>query len=110
MLANVKGETKACQKLLEMGSKIVVLKQGKEGCTVFSENNSDGIKINGFKAEEVDPTGAGDSFGGAFVVGYLNGWDLKEIARFANSVGALKVEHFGPMPSSSYEDVKKILE
>ncbi len=110
MLANIKGETKACRKLLEMGPKIVVLKQGKEGCTVFTEENHDGIKIAGFKADEVDPTGAGDSFGGAFVVGYLNEWDLKEIARFANAVGALKVEHFGPMPSNSYEEVKKMLE
>jgi len=110
MLANVNGETEACQKLLGMGPKIVVLKQGKEGCRVFTEENNDGIKIDGFKVEEVDPTGAGDSFGGAFIVGYLNGWELKDIARFANAVGALKVEHFGPMPSNSYEDVKKLLE
>jgi len=110
MLANINGETEACKKLLKMGPKIVVLKQGKKGCIVFTEENNDGIKINGFKADEVDPTGAGDSFGGAFVVGYLNGWDIEEIARFANAVGALKVEHFGPMPSNSYEEVKTMLE
>jgi len=73
MLANVRGETEACQKLLEMGPKIVVLKQGKDGCTVFTKDNTNGVKIAGFKVKEVDPTGAGDSFGGAFVVGYLNG-------------------------------------
>jgi len=110
MLANIKGETEACQKLLEKGPKVVVLKQGKDGCSIFSKDNTEEIKIKGFKAKEVDPTGAGDSFGGAFVVGYLNGWDLKKIARFANAVGALKVEHFGPMPNTSYEDAIKLLE
>ena len=109
MLANVKGEAEACQKLLEMGPKIVVLKQGKEGCTIFTPENKNGFKIAGFKANEVDPTGAGDSFGGAFIIGYLNGWDLEEIARFSNAVGALKVEHFGPMPNTSYKEVKKLL-
>jgi sugar/nucleoside kinase (ribokinase family) len=110
MLANIKGETKACQILLEMGPKVVVLKQGKDGCSVFTKEYKNGLKIDGFKVKEVDPTGAGDSFGGAFVVGYLKGWDLEKIARFANAVGALKVEHFGPMPNTSYEDAIKLLE
>ena len=63
-----------------------------------------------FKASEIDPTGAGDSFGGAFIVGYLAGWDLKKAAKFANAVGALKVEFFGPMPETNYEEVISLLE
>ena len=110
MLAGVKGEIEACQKLLDMGPKIVVLKQGKEGCTIFSHETRDEIKVPGFKADEMDPTGAGDSFGGAFIVGYLAGWDLEKAARFANAVGAKKVEFFGPMPDTTYEEVNEILE
>jgi sugar/nucleoside kinase (ribokinase family) len=109
MLAGVRGAKVACIKLLEMGPKIVVLKQGREGCTVFTKEKINGIKVAAFKVKQVDPTGAGDSFGGAFVIGYLEKWDLERIARFANAVGALKVEYFGPMPNTSYEDANKLL-
>jgi len=105
MLAGVKGEIKACKELLKRGIKLVVLKQGKEGCMIFSSGIVDGIKVPGFKVEERDPTGAGDSFDGAFIVGYLAGWDLKRIGSFANAAGALKVQFFGPMSNTSYDEV-----
>lgn len=109
MLAEIKGEKEACQKLLDMGPEIVVLKQGKDGSTIFTKDNLNGIKIPGFKVKEIDPTGAGDSFGGAFIVGYLAGWDLQKITKFANAVGALKVEYFGPMPDTSYDEAIELL-
>jgi len=110
MLAGVSGELKASKKLLEMGPEFVVLKQGKEGCTVFNKDHQEGLKINGYKANEMDPTGAGDSFDGAFIIGYLAGWELEKTARFANAVGALKVEYFGPMPETTYEEVLNLME
>lgn len=110
MLAGIKGEKKACNKLLEMGPKMVVLKQGKEGSTIFSMEQQDGLKVPGFKVKEIDPTGAGDSFGGAFIVGYLAGWDLMKTTKFANAVGALKVESFGPMPDTIFEEAIKLME
>ena len=110
MLAGVKGEVQACKMLLQKGPKIVILKQGKDGATIFSDENPEGLKVLGFKAEEIDPTGAGDSFGGAFIVGYLNGWNLERITTFANAVCALKVEFFGPMPDSTFEEVMQLIE
>ena len=110
ILAKVKGPKEACQRLLEMGPSIVVLKQGKEGCTIFTTDNPKGIKITGFDVNEVDPTGAGDAFAGAFIVGYLKGWDLQKIGLFSNAVGALKVESFGPMPDTSYEETMNLIE
>ncbi len=109
MLAGLKDSKKACQKLLEMGPKIIVLKQGKKGCTIFTPDNLKGVHINGFEVNEIDPTGAGDSFAGAFIVGFLKGWDLKKIGIFSNAVGALKVESFGPMSDTSYEEVIKFI-
>jgi len=109
MLANIKGEISACKMLLKKGPKIVVLKQGKDGCSIFTSELKNELHIPGFKVSELDPTGAGDSFGGAFIVGYLAGWDLKKIGEFANAIGALKVEYFGPMPETSYEEVIKFI-
>ncbi len=108
-IASVSGAEKACQRLLEMGPKIVVLKEGYKGCTVFTQDENNGLKIDGFRVVEKDPTGAGDCFGGAFIVGYLMSWELEEIAKFANAVGALKVEFFGPMPNTSYEEVMSLI-
>ena len=110
MLAGVSNTEQACKKLLELGSKIVVLKQGKDGCTIYSQEEKKAIKIHGFKTKEIDPTGAGDSFDGAFIIGYLAGWELEKIGKFANAVGALKVKHFGPMTNNTYEEVLKLME
>jgi sugar/nucleoside kinase (ribokinase family) len=105
MLASINDSIRSCQQLLELGPKVVVLKQGKEGCTIFTHDQIEGIHIKGYKVNEVDATGAGDSFGGAFIAGYLVGWDIEKNAKFANAVGALKVRHFGPMPETTYEQV-----
>ena len=109
-IADTKGSTEACQQLLGMGPRIVVLKQGKMGCTIFTDDKINGMRINGFDVREIDPTGAGDSFDGAFIVGYLAGWDLHKIGLFSNAVGALKVESFGPMAFTSYEEALKLME
>ncbi|MFX1477822.1 MAG: sugar kinase [Promethearchaeota archaeon] len=105
MLTSINDSIRSCQQLLELGPKVVVLKQGKEGCTIFTPDQIEGIHFKGYKVNEVDATGAGDSFGGAFIVGYLAGWDIEKNSKFANAVGALKVRHFGPMPETTYEKV-----
>ena len=42
-----------------------------------------------------DPTGAGDVFGAAFVLGTLEGWPLKQRLAFANLCAALSVQYVG---------------
>ena len=110
IIAGVSNPKRACQRLLKMGPKIIGLKQGKDGCTIFNSENPEGIYIKGFLINEKDPTGAGDSFDGAFIVGYLAGWDLHKIGLFSNAVGALKVEFCGPMATTSYKDTLKLME
>jgi sugar/nucleoside kinase (ribokinase family) len=39
--------------------------------------------------QAVDTTGAGDAFHGAFLYGLLQGWELRQVARFANAVAAI---------------------
>jgi sugar/nucleoside kinase (ribokinase family) len=62
---------------------------------VFSAQEA--IEAEPISVTEVDPTGAGDCYGAAFVAGLLEGWDLRTVARFANVVGALAVTCKGPM-------------
>jgi sugar/nucleoside kinase (ribokinase family) len=109
MLAGIKGEKAACLNLLEKNPNIVVLKQGKKGASVFIEDQKE-IHVPAFDVNEIDPTGAGDSFGGAFIVGYLLGWSLEHTLKFANATGALNVKHFGPMSDDSYADVMSLID
>ncbi|MBD3186784.1 sugar kinase [Candidatus Bathyarchaeota archaeon] len=97
----------ACETLLQEGPEIIVLKQGKDGCTVFTSEGT--TRVPGFSVEETDPTGAGDTFGGAFIVELLQGVPPVDGARFANAAGALKVTHFGPMSDDARDDVLSML-
>jgi len=97
----------ACQLLLAMGPQVVVLKQGRDGCTVLTSRGSD--RVPAFAIDEVDPTGAGDTFDAAFIVEHLSGASLVDAARFANAAGALKVTTLGPMASHSREQIAAFL-
>jgi sugar/nucleoside kinase (ribokinase family) len=75
--------------------RIVVVSQGKVGCTVYTQQQAQ--HIPGFAVEEVDPTGAGDCFDAGFLVRWLAGDSLTQAARFGNACGALAVTAQGPM-------------
>lgn len=95
MLTGEAGEREACRALVAGGIPIVALKRGAQGSTVFTAQHM--IEAEPITVREVDPTGAGDCYGAAFVTGLLEGWDLPTVARFANVVGALAVTRKGPM-------------
>lgn len=88
-------DDEAATVLLGDGERIVVLKRGAEGCSVYSIQGR--LDVAGFAVAEVDPTGAGDCFNAAFLLGLDAGWDLERVARFANAAGALAVTKQGPM-------------
>jgi len=75
--------------------RIVIITQGKEGCTVYTEDIEQ--HVPSFAVTEVDPTGAGDCFDAGFLVRWLAGSSPVEAARFANACGALAVTAQGPM-------------
>jgi sugar/nucleoside kinase (ribokinase family) len=78
------------------GVETVVLKRGARGCTVFPGDGAP-FDVPAFQVQEVDPTGAGDSFDAGFLVGLLEGRDLAGAARLAAAAGALNASVFGPM-------------
>lgn len=53
------------------------------------------FRVSGFKVKPVDTTGAGDAYNAGFVVARLKGWELRNSARFANAVAALKTMRKG---------------
>jgi sugar/nucleoside kinase (ribokinase family) len=94
MLTGAVGDEAGIQHWLAQG-KTVVLKMGARGSRIYRRGEV--IETPGFAVQEVDPTGAGDSFSAAFTVAMLEGMPLAEAGRFANAVGALAVTRKGPM-------------
>ncbi len=84
----------ACSMLASQG-KIVALKQGKRGCTIYSQNET--VTAGAFSVPEVDPTGCGDSFCAGFITGIIQGRSLKDAALLGNAAGALQATAAGPM-------------
>ena len=76
---------------------MLVLKQGKEGCKIYSSKKKDSIFIPFFKIEEVDPTGAGDYFNASFLYVHLEEKDLYECGVQANACDTQNSTKFRPM-------------
>lgn len=68
------------------------------------------IYSRGFSIKAVDTTGAGDVFHAGFIYGLLQNWEVEEILRFANAVGALKCRDLGGRKGiPSLDEVKAFL-
>src|SRR6266700_1658307 len=70
----------------------------KAGTTVFADvgwDTGERVTETAIPIEALDPTGAGDVFGAAIVVGTLEGWPLAERLRFANLCAGMSCRFFG---------------
>jgi sugar/nucleoside kinase (ribokinase family) len=101
-----KNLVKAARAVMAMGPRLLVIKHGEYGATLFQLESAGSAKSNTFKApalpleEVVDPTGAGDSFAGGFF-GYLASQReltpavLRRAMFYGSVMGSYAVERFG---------------
>lgn len=108
LLAGETNLVQAAERILAMGPKTLIVKQGEYGATAFFGGDSFPYRIiNRFfhspalpLAEVVDPTGAGDSFAGGFF-GYLASQPeltpavFKRAMFYGGVMGSFAVERFG---------------
>jgi sugar/nucleoside kinase (ribokinase family) len=91
---------KAARKILQMGPKYLIIKKGEHGALLFGENRI--FFAPALPLEEVfDPTGAGDTFAGAFIgymafLGRMDFTAMKGAIIHASAMASLCVEKFGP--------------
>ena len=84
---------------LSRGAEVVALKLGREGALVADASARH--RIPPYPVTAVDATGAGDTFGGAFVARRLAGDDLLAAGRYAAVAAALSTTGYGavePIP------------
>lgn len=89
----------AAEKILEMGPDVVVIKKGEHGSLMYNKAG-DIFVLPAYIAKEVkDPTGAGDSFAGAFM-GYLakqgqvNTENLKKAIAYGTVMASFTISDF----------------
>jgi sugar/nucleoside kinase (ribokinase family) len=103
----------AAKKALKLGIKGVVIKKGEHGVLLFMDNkhfNAPGYPLENIK----DPTGAGDSFGGA-LIGYLAKTDdlseqnIRKAIIYGSVVASYNVEDFGVnrLKDLTFEEIEK---
>lgn len=94
--ADAQDEAGALKALFARGVSEIVLKRGASGATAFL---ADGTRhdIAAFAVTEVDPTGAGDCFGGAYLACRRLGMPPHQALTYANAAGARNVTALGPM-------------
>ncbi len=72
---------------LALGPKVVVIKLGKDGCFIKTQEGEK-YKIPTYeRIKPVDTTGAGDSFCAGFLTAVVKGKSLFECGKFGNAVG-----------------------
>jgi len=106
-IAKINDERLTVKKLMHFGAKTICLKMDEKGCLLGLE---DTIKhIDGFAVNSINTTGAGDIFLAGFVKGYLSGWSVENIVRFANAAGALSTTKIGLGKYPTFKDVAGFL-
>lgn len=95
---------------LSLGAKVVALKLGERGAIV-ADAGGQRHRIAPFPCKPVDATGAGDTFGGAFVARLIAGDALQQAGRYAAAAAALSTQGYGavaPIPRAA--EVRAALE
>ncbi len=90
-----------CRELAKRGPKIVVVKQGDHGATVYDRTHDTLFQLQAYPANVDDLTGAGDSFCGGFAVGYLQTGDPIEAALYGTVSASFVIEGFGGLHALS---------
>ncbi len=98
----------AAAALLEMGPKVVVVKNSSKGCVLASKDGV--IEVPAFEVIPVDTTGAGDNFVAGFVAKLSENANLYDCVRFGNAVGALSTLTVGANNAQyTYEKIESIV-
>jgi sugar/nucleoside kinase (ribokinase family) len=74
---------------------IAVVTMGAEGAIGIDAFTGEEAQVPSLRVREIDPTGAGDVFGAAMLVGTLVGWPLGQRMSFASLCAALAMQQYG---------------
>jgi fructokinase len=88
--------------------KMVAVTHGELGCEIF--DGSVVQKVEGLPVRAIDTTGAGDAFAAGLVHKLLRGAPLRDVAEYANLVGAFLCTQNGASPVFNWQDIEAFRE
>ena len=94
LLTKEQNVDKSIKVVLSMGPEKVIVKFGSKGAKCFSENENITVGVYPVK-KVIDPTGAGDVFGGGFISGLVDGLSIKEAMLRGSALASFCIEDFG---------------
>ena len=74
---------------------VAVVTDGADGALGIDARTGEEARVPSLRVHEVDPTGAGDVFGAALLVGTLAEWPLEQRMTFASLCAGLALEQYG---------------
>jgi sugar/nucleoside kinase (ribokinase family) len=95
----------ALMRLQEMGTAFPIITVAERGSMFINSNTV--CRISAYQTNAIDPTGAGDVYGGSFIVEYLRTQDYVESALFASAASSMMVEQVGPDFRLELNEVKR---
>jgi sugar/nucleoside kinase (ribokinase family) len=108
-LTEVESPYTAARLLIEWGAKTSIVTLAERGSIVGAGRNF--VRIPPYKTSAVDPTGAGDTYIGAFITKFLEDASLFDCGIFASAAASIKVEHSGPdFPVTRPETCRRVRE
>ncbi len=98
---------KGADLMIGIGVKIVAVKLGSKGCYVT--DGRERLRVEAFKVNVVDTTGAGDAFNAGFLYGLIGNKGLEECGRLGNFVASRCVMKMGARAGLPYaKDLEQI--
>jgi len=110
MLTGEEDLQRAVSKAFESpGLEILVLKNGSRGSLIYTREGL-AVEQGIYPVEQLDATGAGDSYDAAFICALAEGRTLAQAAQMGAAAGALNAAAFGPMEGNiSRATVEKMI-
>jgi len=95
----------AAKKMVDWGAGIGIVTLAERGSVAYDGDVF--YRVQAYRTNAIDPTGAGDVYAGAFIAKKLEGAPLPEAMLFASAAASVMVEHVGPDFPLSYEEARK---
>ncbi len=97
---------RALRILADWGAPVVIITLAERGSILFADGEE--VRVPAFKTEAIDPTGAGDVYGGSFLFALSRGQGMKKAAVYASAAASVMVENVGPeFPLSDPEATRR---
>jgi fructokinase len=88
------------------GWQAVCVTRGGDGCALLL--GGEYFEVPGYRVTVADTVGAGDAFAAALLHGIQAGWPAREVADFANRLGALVASRCGGVPDWTAEELRAL--